>query len=156
MNKKKIRRFDFAKKPHKPCFIFSVAKVILCRPALRIRNFTYKKIGMEEVEGPYLLLNSHASIVDLHVMALMTHPQPVNNVMTLEGFKDYTEPLMRSLGVLGTRKFISDIHLIKNIKYCIEKLGTVFSMFPEARYSLDGCTSYLPESVGKMVKILNL
>ena len=156
MNKEKIKRFDFAKKPNKPCFLFGVAKTILCRPALRIRNFTYTKNGMEEVTGPYLLLVTHSSMVDFHIMAMMTHPHPVNNVMTLEGFKDYTEILMRSLGVLGTRKFISDIHLIKNIKYCIDKLGDVFSLFPEARYSLDGCTSYLPESVGKMVKVLKV
>lgn len=111
---------------------------------------------MDEIKGPYLLLVNHASMVDFNMMLKATHPAKVNNVMTLEGFQTYTEPLMRSLGVLGTRKFITDLHLIKNMKYCIEELKNIFVLFPEARYSLDGCTSYLPQSLGKMVKVLKV
>lgn len=151
-----IRRFDFQKKPIKPCFLMSVAKYIISFPDLKKRKFVLKKINMEDVKSPYLLLVTHSSMVDFNIMLKATHPEPVNNVMTLEGFNTYTEPLMRSLGVLGTRKFISDLHLIKNIKYCITKLKTIFVLFPEARYSLDGCTSYLPESTGKLVKLLGV
>lgn len=63
---------------------------------------------------------------------------------------------MRSLGVLGTRKFITDMYLIKNIKYCVDKLQNIFVLFPEARYSLEGCNSYLPDSLGKLVKLLKV
>lgn len=111
---------------------------------------------MEGVKAPYLLLVTHSSMVDFNIMLKLTHPEPVNNVMTLEGFNTYTELLMRSLGVLGTRKFITDMHLVKNIKYCVDKLKTIFALFPEARYSLDGCTSYLPDSLGKLVKVLKV
>ncbi|MBQ8039117.1 MAG: hypothetical protein IJ274_04500, partial [Lachnospiraceae bacterium] len=111
---------------------------------------------MDKIKGPYLLLVTHSSMVDFNIMLKATHPHPVNNVMTLEGFHTYTEPLMRSLGVLGTRKFITDTHLIRNMKYCIEELKTIFVLFPEARYSLDGCTSYLPDSLGKLVRLLKV
>lgn len=151
-----IRRFDFEKRPIKPCFLMSWAKYLISFPDLKKRNFKLTKINMEEVQAPYLLLVTHSSMVDFNVMLKATHPEPVNNVMTLEGFNTYTEPLMRSLGVLGTRKFVRDIHLIKNIRYCVTELGTVFALFPEARYSLDGCTSYLPDSTGKLIKILNI
>lgn len=151
-----IRRFDFEKKPIKPCFLMSLAKYIISFPDLKKRKFVLQKINMEDVKSPYLLLVTHSSMVDFNIMLKATHPEPVNNVMTLEGFNTYTEPLMRSLGVLGTRKFISDLHLIKNIRYCITKLKTIFVLFPEARYSLDGCTSYLPESTGKLVKLLGV
>lgn len=153
---KDIKRFDFAKKPTNPCFLMSVAKGIISFPDLKKRNFKLEKINMEGVEGPYLLLVTHSSMVDFNIMLKATHPHPVNNVMTLEGFNTYTEPLMRSLGVLGTRKFISDVHLVKNIKYCIKNLKNIFVLFPEARYSLDGCTSFLPESLGKMVRFLKV
>ncbi|MGN0432270.1 MAG: hypothetical protein ACI4EQ_07925 [Lachnospiraceae bacterium] len=159
MNKHKkdgIRRFDFEKKPIRPCFLMSVAKHLISFPDLKKRNFVLTKTNMEDVKAPYLLLVTHSSMVDFNVMLKATHPEPVNNVMTLEGFNTYTEPLMRSLGVLGTRKFISDIHLIKNIKYCINNLKTIFVLFPEARYSLDGCTSYLPDSVGKLIRLLGI
>ena len=156
MDKSKIKHFDFAKKPISPCFLMSVAKWIISFPDLKKRKFKYDMVNMEHVEAPYLMLVTHSSMVDFNIMLKVTHPQKVNNVMTLEGFNTYTEPLMRSLGVLGTRKFIRDVHLIKNIKYCIDKLKNIFVLFPEARYSLEGCTSYLPESTGKLVKILKV
>ena len=112
-----ILRFDFQKKPIKPCFLMTLAKWIISFPDLKARNFKLTKINMEEVKSPYLLLVTHSSMVDFNVMLKATHPEPVNNVMTLEGFNTYTEPLMRSLGVLGTRKFINDIYLIKNIMF---------------------------------------
>ena len=153
---KKPKSFDFSKKPKNPCFLMSVAKHIISFPDLRKRNFTLEKINMEGLEGPYLMLVTHSSMVDFNVMLKATHPHKVNNVMTLEGFNTYTEPLMRSLGVLGTRKYINDMNLIRNIKYCIEKLGNTFVLFPEARYSLDGCTSYIPSSTAKLIKVLKV
>lgn len=155
--KKRIKHFDFEKKPITPCFLMSAAKWIISWPDLKKRGAVLTKTNMEEIEGkPYLLLVTHSSMVDFNLMLKATHPYKVNNVMTLEGFNTYTEPLMRSLGVLGTRKFIADIHLIKNMKYCVEKLKNPFVLFPEARYSLDGCTSYLPSSLGKMVRLLGV
>ena len=142
VTKEKVKRFNFAKKPKRPGFLLNVAKEIISKPDLKKRGFELKKTGMETIQGPYLLLVTHSSMVDFNIMLVATEPNMVNNVMTLEGFKDYTEPLMRHLGVLGTRKFVQDFHLVKNIKYCIEELGTTFALYPEARYSLDGCTSY--------------
>lgn len=153
---KKPKSFDFSKKPKSPCFLMSVAKHIISFPDLRKRKFTLERINMEGLEGPYLMLVTHSSMVDFNVMLKATHPHKVNNVMTLEGFNTYTEPLMRSLGVLGTRKYINDMNLIRNIKYCIEKLGNTFVLFPEARYSLDGCTSYIPSSTAKLIKVLKV
>ena len=157
MKKDKIKRFNFEKKPISPTFIMRLAKEIISFPDLRKRKAKLTKVGMEEIEGkPYLLLVTHSSMVDFNLMLKGTHPYKVNNVMTLEGFKTYTEPLMRSLGVLGTRKFVTDLHLVKNMKYCVDKLKNIFVLFPEARYSLDGCTSYLPDSLGKMVRLLGV
>lgn len=157
ITKDKVERFDFAKKPHRPWFLFKAAKWIISKPDLKKRGFKLEKIGMEGLENkPYLLLVTHSSMVDFNIMVVTTDPHPVNNVMTLEGFRDYTEILMRHLGVLGTRKFITDVHLVKNMKYCIDKLQSIFCLFPEARYSLDGCTSYLPESLGKTVRLLKV
>lgn len=156
MKKDKIKSFDFAKKPISPTPIMWLAKWIISWPDLRKRKLKLEKVNMKGVKGPYLLLVTHSSMVDFNIMAKATHPHRINNVMTLEGFKTYTEPLMRSLGVLGTRKFITDTNLIKNIRYCLYELGNIFVLFPEARYSLDGCTSYIPDSVGKMAKMMKV
>ena len=156
VKKEDVKCFDFEKKPHKPSILFSVAREAICKPGLKKRDFTLKKINMKGVEGPYLMLVTHASMVDFFAMSVAVAPYRPNNVMTLEGFNTYTEPLMRSLGVLGTRKYITDLNLIKNICYCIQKLKNPFVLFPEARYSLDGCTSYIPESTGKLARMLRV
>lgn len=153
---KKPKSFDFKKKPKNPSCLMYLAKGIISFPDLKKREFTLEKINMEELKPPYLLLVTHSSMVDFNVMVKATHPYRINNVMTLEGFNTYTEPLMRSLGVIGTRKFINDIHLVRNIKYSLEKLKNIFVLFPEARYSLDGCTSYIPKSTEKLIKVLKV
>lgn len=157
MRNDKVKRFNFKRKPMNPCFLMYVAKWIISWPDLKKRDLKLERINMEGLEEqPYLLLVNHSSMVDFNVMLKATHPRKVNNVMTIEGFNDYTEPLMRSLGVIGTRKFITDINLIKNMKYSIDVLKNIFVVFPEARYSLDGCTSYIPDSIGKTAKMLKV
>ena len=154
----KIKHFNFAKKPKKPSpVLMGLAKAIISRPDIKKRGAVITKHGTEEYEGkPYLLLVTHSSMVDFNLMLLATDPYPVNNVMTLEGFNTYTEPLMRSLGVLGKRKYIADVNLIRNMKYCLHQLKTVFVLFPEARYSLDGCTSFLPDTLGKLIRMMRV
>ena len=116
----KIKRFDFAKKPVNPCFLMYVAKYFISFPDLNKRKAKITKEGMEELEGkPYILLINHSSMVDFNLMLKSTHPYRVNNVMSLEGFKTYTEPLMRSLGVIGKRKYVADVNLRRNIKYSL-------------------------------------
>ncbi len=156
ITKDKVKRFNFAKHPGNPCFLLTLAKWVISWPDLRKRGFKLLRNDMEGVREPYLLLVTHSSMVDYNIMLKVTHPRAVNNVMTLEGFNTYTEPLMRSLGVMGTRKFITDMNLIKNIKYCVEELENVFVLFPEARYSLEGCNSFLPDSLGKLMKLLKV
>lgn len=156
-SKEQIKSFDFAQKPIKPTFMMSIAKTIICRPELKKRKAVIEKRNMEELEGkPYLLLVTHSSMIDFSLMLMATHPYPVNNVMTLEGFNTYTKPLMRSLGVLGKRKYVQDINLVRNIRYCLTKLKTIFCLFPEARYSLDGCTSFMSETLYGLIKMMKV
>ena len=157
VKKEQVKHFDFAKKPKTPCFLIPFVTKCICEPIIKSRNFKLEKINMDSLgDEPYLMLSNHSSFVDFMIMLSVTYPKRPNNVMSLEGFNTYTEPLMRWIGVCGTRKYISDLHIIKNIKYCLDKLKNPFVMFPEARYSLDGCTSYLPESVAKLVRLMRV
>ena len=153
---KNNKPFDFKKLPKRPTFLMTMAKRVLSWPDLKKRGFTYEKINMENLKPPYLLLSTHGSMVDFNIMLKLTDPYQVNNVMTLEGFHDYTEFVMRNLGVLGKRKFIQDLYLLRNIRYCLEELHTIFVLYPEARYSLDGTTSFLPDSLAKMCKMMKV
>lgn len=153
---KKNTPFNFKQLPKRPTFLMTLAKRILSWPDLEKRGFTYEKIGMENLKPPYLLLSNHGSMVDFNIMLKLTDPYQVNNVMTLEGFHDYTEFVMRNLGVLGKRKFVQDLCLLRNMRYCLEELHTIFVLYPEARYSLDGTTSFLPNSLSKMCKMMKV
>ena len=151
----KPSHFDFKKKPRKPSrFLMWVARTFISYPDLKKRGAVIRREGMEELDGkPYLLFITHSSLADFNVMLKATYPDRINNVMSMEGFSTYTEPLMRALGVLGKRKFDEvDQNLVRNIRYCLNTLKTVFVIFPETRYSLDGCTSYLPPALASLVK----
>jgi len=153
---KEIKRFDFKKPPRTPSkFWYGIARLISFSD-LKKRNFVCRYHNTEGLKPPYILLSNHASMVDFESVIKVTHPYRINNVSSIECFHDYPEWLFRRLGVIGKRKFIKDIQLVKNIKYSLDKLKNIFCIYPEARYSLDGCTSYIPESLGKMLKLFKV
>ena len=45
VSRDKVKSFDFKKKPHKPGFLFPVAREIISKPVLNGRNFKLKKTG---------------------------------------------------------------------------------------------------------------
>lgn len=153
---KEIKRFDFKKPPRMPSgFWYGIARLISFTD-LKKRGFVCRYHNVEGLKPPYILLSNHASMVDFESVIKVTHPYRINNVSSIECFHDYPEWLFRRLGVIGKRKFIKDIQLVKNIKYSLDKLKNIFCIYPEARYSLDGCTSYIPESLGKMLKLFKV
>ena len=80
-----------------------------------------------------------------------TKLQRVNTVVSIDGY--YRRPwLLELIGGIATRKFTMDLHLIKSINKVLKR-GDILSMYPEARYSPCGVRSYLPESLGKIVKM---
>ena len=154
--KDQVKRFDFKKPPKSPNFFWHWLLEVVSRVGLSFRKFTLNKHNMEGLKAPYIMLSNHASMVDLMAAQVAVRPDKLNNVATIEAFHDYTEWLFRNLGVICKRKFTKDLQLIKNIRYSLFELGNVFCIYPEARYSLDGCTSYLPEALGKMLKMFKV
>ena len=109
-----------------------------------------EKFNMEGLKPPYLLLSNHMSFVDFELVSLGTYPHRVNNVVNIDGF--YMRAwLLEWIGAICTRKFTTDLHLVRSIRKVLER-GDVLCMYPEARYSPAGTTSYLPESLGMLVK----
>ena len=133
-----------------------LARTFAIKPRLRGRKLTVRKIRMEGVEPPYLLLATHASMLDFPVMYTAVAPHNANNVVAIDAIRDVGDWLMRRLGCICKRKFVQDLDLIRNMRYCAEHYGTIVCIYPEARYSLDGTTSFLPESVGKMGKLMKV
>lgn len=124
---------------------------------LRKANFQYRKIGMEDIDQtqPCLYLMNHSSFIDLKIAFTILRKNPFNIVCTSDGFvgKNW---LMRRLGCISTKKFITDITLVSDMVYAVKKLNSSILMYPEASYSFDGTATPLPEGLGKCIKMLKV
>lgn len=131
-------------------FIWLGCFFITCSAKLKI-----VKSEKRGIKPPYLVLGTHHSFTDFYVTPLALFPYRANYVSELEGFENYGEWIYRQAGCLGTRKFIDDMALIKNIK-CVVDRGGILVLYPEARYANVGTSSDLPLSVAKLVKMLKV
>lgn len=113
------------------------------------------RLRMKGLKPPFLVLGTHHAFMDFFVTPLALFPFRANYVSELEGFENYGEWLYRQAGCLGTRKFICDVALVRNIKKVTDR-GDILVLYPEARYANVGTSSNLPESVGKLAKYLDV
>lgn len=151
VNYKNQKRYKTAKYPIRQPWYLTWLIWVLSKIMLMNKKNRVEKINMEGLKPPYLLLSNHMSFVDFELVALGTHPNKVNNVVNIDGY--YLRPwLMEWIGAICTRKFTTDFHLVKSIKKVLSR-GDILCMYPEARYSPCGITSYLPDSLGALVRM---
>ncbi len=144
-------------KPMKQSFIFRKLIRILSSYDLWRTKFQYQTIGMEKLpkDQPCLILMNHSSFIDLEIIARLFSDRPYQIVCTLDGLIG-KKWLMRMLGCIPTKKFITDPSLVRDMVYCVKELKSSIVMYPEASYSFDGTATPLPESIGKCLKLLQV
>ena len=147
-----IPRFDMAKKPMKQ-HLLPLAWLLSFPDVISHKN-QLTKINMKGIKPPYLLLCNHNAFMDFKVATKAVFPHRANYVVAIDGFWK-REWLLRLIGCICKRKFTNDITLVRQLKYVIDR-GSIAVIYPEARYSLCGTTAVLPESLGKLVKILKV
>lgn len=119
-------------------------------------SFTWKEdLRGVDSKTPCLYLMNHSSFTDLQIAATILKNKPYHIVCTNDGFVG-KEKLMRGLGCIPTRKFITDLTLVKDMKYVADHLGESILMYPEASYSFDGSQTPLPGSLGKLIRMLGI
>ncbi len=145
------------KKPKRPNWFWRILMYLVSKPDLWAVRFRSRKIGMERLgkREPCLVLMNHSSFVDLEIAATVLFPRPFNIVATTDSFvgKNW---LMRQIGCIPTKKFVTELSLIHDITYATKTLGGTVLMYPEASYSFDGTATPLPDSIGKFVKRLGV
>lgn len=151
VNYKNKRRYNTAKLPLHQGIFWTWLIRLLSRIALTGKEYKIEKIGMEGLEPPYILLSNHMHFIDFELAAMGTWPHPVSNVVSIDGYviKGF---LLEWIGAIATRKFTTDIALVKSIRHVLKR-GDVLAMYPEARYSPCGTTAFLPDSLGKLVRM---
>ena len=144
-------------RPKKPNMFFRILLKLVSIPGLIKAGFSYKKTGMERLDKnePCLYLMNHSSFVDLEIVGSALFPRPFNIVATTDSFvgKNW---LMRQIGCIPTKKFVLDLGLIRDMSYALGKLKSSVVMFPEAGYSFDGTATTLPDTLGKLVKMMKV
>lgn len=143
--------------PLRPGILFRTLLKVLSKSDLKATNFTCRKIGMEKLgkHEPCLILMNHSSFIDLKIAATVLYPRPFNIVCTSDGFVGKNR-LMRALGCIPTKKFVTDLTLVRDMMFAVKKLKCSVLMYPEASYSFDGTATPLPESLGKCLKMLGV
>lgn len=144
-------------RPRKPGILFRTLLKLVSYPDLQKTHFKCTKIGMERLgkkENALFLMN-HSSFIDMEIVSSILYPRPFNIVTTSDAFIGKNK-LLRLIGCIPTNKFVSDVTLVRDIIHAVKKLKSSIVLFPEAGYSIDGTSTPLPDSVGKLVKMLKI
>lgn len=147
--------FDRKKEPPKQNLIAMPVIWLGCFLITLSAKLKIVKSDKRGIKPPFLVLGTHHSFTDFYVTPLALFPYRANYISELEGFENYGEWLYRQAGCLGTRKFVDDMALIKNIKRVLDRKG-ILVLYPEARYANVGTSSKLPIAVAKLVKHLKV
>ncbi len=129
---------------------------LLSLPDYWATNFSYTTEGMEKItkNQPCLILMNHSCFLDLKIAFKMLKRR-FSVVATMDSFVGLSW-ILRLLGCIPTQKFVSDITLLTDIQYAIEKNNSSVLMFPEAGYSFDGRATSMPQGLGLLLKRLNV
>lgn len=151
VNYKNKKRYKTAKYPMHQGFFWTWLIWLLSKIALWGKDYKVETVGMEDLKPPYMLLSNHMHFIDFELTAMATYPYPVSNVVSIDGYviKWF---LLEWIGAIATRKFTTDVHLVKSIRKVLQR-GDILAMYPEARYSPCGTTAFLPDSLGKLIRM---
>ena len=144
-------------KPKRPNIFFRTLVRVVSAPELITAGFKCRYFGMDKLgkKEPCLVLMNHSSFIDMKMAFGALYPRPFNIVCTMDTFvgKNW---LIKQIGCIPTRKFVSDMSLLRNMRYTLKELKSSVLMYPEAGYSLDGKATTLPESLGGLLKMLKV
>ncbi len=145
------------KKPLKPSRFLATVVRIASAPTLHKIKFSYTTERMELVgDQPCLILMNHSSFTDMKLAFGIFYPRRMGIVTSVDAMSGILGKLMRLLGCTPTHKYVSDISLIRDIKYMLKENKTSVLMYPEAGYSFDGRTTTLPRGLGVLMKRLDV
>jgi DNA-directed RNA polymerase subunit RPC12/RpoP len=147
-----LKRFDMDEKPSRQKFYLRPLSWILSFPDVWKHRLKIVKTGMEGVKPPFILICSHMAFLDFKVTTAALFPYRSNYIVAIDGFIG-RERLLRMAGGILKRRVTTDIRLVRHLRTILHENKDIVSIYPEARYSLIGAKSILPDSLGKLVKL---
>ena len=152
--KQEFERYDMKEAPRRTKWYLRPLTWALSMPDVwKHKNILHRE-GTEGLKAPFVLLCNHNAFMDFKVATKAIFPMRANYVVAIDGFIG-REQLLRNVGCICKRKFTNDTMLVRQLMRTV-KNGDVAVIYPEARYSLCGTTAVLPESLGKLCKLLKV
>ncbi len=148
-------RFDMKRKPIRQRQYLRPLTWVLSFPEVWMHRLKINRVRTDGLKPPFLLLCTHQAFLDFKVTTAALFPYRANYVVAIDGFLK-REWLLRNAGGICKRKFTNDVQLIRQIREVLLVNKDVLALYPEARYSLVGTTAVLPDSLGKMAKLLGV
>lgn len=144
-------------RPKRANIFFRTLLKLVALPDLIATKFECTKTDMDKLgkDEPCLFLMNHSSFIDLEIAASILYPRHFNIVATADSFVGKAW-LMRQIGCIPTKKFVSDMSLLRTMKRTLHELRSSVVMYPEASYSFDGTATALPDSLGGCLKLLGV
>ena len=134
--------------------IFAVITWLICG-TMKLLNRGKVKKTTKLPKPPYLLLCTHASMMDFYMLVSALKPRMPYWVSTVEEFID-KDFLFRRLGVVAKRKFSNDPKNAMLMMDVLKNRKKIFIIFPEARYSFVGIDERIDNSLGRFAKMANV
>lgn len=103
---------------------------------------------------PYILISTHASMLDFYMALMVTFPHKPYWISTVEEFIPRFF-IFRRIGVLAKRKFTNDPKGVLRYLEVLEK-KKILIIYPEARYTFMGENERIDKSLGRFVKKTNV
>ena len=153
MRKKKYTQID----PHSPIKrVWTIFYLVILSVAILVTSLNKVKIIKKNKlpKPPYILLSTHASMLDFYVALRTTFPHKPYWISTVEEFIPRYF-IFRRIGVMAKRKFTNDPVGALRYLEVLEK-GKILIIYPEARYSFTGENERIDKSIGRFVKTANV
>lgn len=104
---------------------------------------------------PYIVLSTHASMLDFYIALATTFPHRAYWISTVEEFIPRYF-IFRHIGILAKRKFSNDPRGVVKYMEVLHKKKKPLIIYPEARYSFTGESERIDKSLGRFIKKANV
>lgn len=108
-----------------------------------------------QIKPPYCILSNHESNIDAFITASALYPTKLNYVIADYQYRNpITRVVFRLIGTIPKEQFYPDVNAIIEMKRVIAR-GDVLMLFPAGQSSYTGACTYIPEGIGRLIKLLN-
>ncbi|MDR2828771.1 MAG: hypothetical protein LBV51_05065 [Acholeplasmatales bacterium] len=154
---KKVRHYNMSRKANKVTFFVKLLERLIVKILLKHQKYEIIKENMEllDKKEPYLILSNHMQFLDFELLLKAVLPKGFHGIMNIEAYKMLPYWLIEWGGTIPKRKFTNDIAIVRSI-IRTSKTNDAIGLFPEARYTVTGELANLPDSLGKVIKLLNI